>query len=192
MKERLNLYDDTRDLEFFQLGPFKVMIMERKVTTNTTTLRRINTHKALVYGGNCNGVVGYGKGRGRTSRIAMDNAIENFKQNVIAINLDLMNTCPKSIYAKFGRFEIALFTQRSCNSWGSPTMAAMIQIAGIHHCSFKFNYDKPKPYLMVYCLMKLFTQNTTPKLLAEQTGVKLYDTVWSRRVGGDNEAYGLV
>lgn len=41
---------------------FSFLVMDQRVTTNTTRLRRINKFKTLVFGGNKNGVVGYGKG----------------------------------------------------------------------------------------------------------------------------------
>ena len=38
------------------------MKLDFRVTTNTTTLKRINSYKTLVFGGNKKGVVGYGIG----------------------------------------------------------------------------------------------------------------------------------
>jgi ribosomal protein S5 len=192
IKEKLNMFADNEKLELKGLGSFDIMVMDRKITTNTTTLRRINSIKVLVYGGNYNGVIGYGKGRGLNGHIAMRKAIESFKQNIVAINLDLLNTFPKGIYAKFGKYEIAMWSKRRFNSWGSVQFANMIQMAGIHHCMFKVCYDEPNPYNLVYCFMKLLTQNTTPKLLAEEKGIKLFDTVWSRRPGPEDSYYGAI
>jgi ribosomal protein S5 len=192
IKQKLDLYNDTDDLEFKRLGPFKILIMDRRITTNTTTLRRINTFKVLIFGGNYNGVIGYGKGRGHTSSVAMKKAMENFKQNLIAINLDMLNTWPKGVYAKFGKTEMSLWSKRRFNSWGNIHLGSMIQLSGVHHCMFKINYDKPNPYNLTYCFMKLFTQNTTPKLLAEERGVKLFDTIWSRKPGAEDSLYGII
>ena len=180
-EERYIKYYDVRDLKFDSEGQFKMMIMDQRLTTNTTSLRRINMFKALVWCGNMNGVVGYGKARATNSKTALTRAINNCKNNLVAINLDLLNTCPQSIYSKFGRFKIILWSRKYNNAWGNPDFGAMLQLAGLRHCMFKFIYDKPTPYNLVYCLMKLLTQNTTPKLLSEELGQKLYDTCWSRR-----------
>lgn len=183
VEERLMRYKNPEDLKFDTWGSFKMMIMERKMTTNTTSLRRISKYKALVWCGNMNGVVGYGKGTSPNMRLCLRQAIENCKTNLVAINLDYYNTCPQSIFAKFGRYKIILWSRKYNNAWGKPRYGAMMQIAGLRHCMFKFMFDEPNAYSLVYCLMKLFTQNTTPKLMAEELGIRLYDTSWSNRKG---------
>ena len=189
--EKVNKYKNVDDLSFEYLNDFDIMVMDRRVTSNTTTLRRINTFKVLVFGGNYNGIISYGKGSGHNGQLAMKNALENFKQNLIAINLDMINTLPQGIYSKFGKHEITLFPRQRFNSWGGRVFASMIQMAGIHHCKFQVNYDKPSPYNLVYCFMKLFTQNTTPKLLAEEKGIKLFETVLSRRPATIDNHFGM-
>jgi small subunit ribosomal protein S5 len=181
IEERVLRYKDEDNLAFDVWGSFKLMIMERKMTTNTTSLRRISKYKALVWCGNCNGVIGYGKAVSGNMKICIRKAISNCKQNLVAINLDFYNTCPQSIYSKFGRYQIVLWSRKFNNAWGHPKYGAMMQIAGLRHCMFKFLFDEPNNYSLVYCLMKLFTQNTTPKLMAEQLGRRLYDTSWSSR-----------
>ena len=191
MEEQLQAFEKDQALRFSHLGPFKVMIMDKKWTLNTTTLRRIRTAKVLLFAGNCKGVVSYGKGRGSNMGSATRNAYLHLNENMIAINLDQQNTWPKSIYAKFGKHEIVMWSRRKFDSWGSPRFAAMIQMAGIRHCKFKVMYAEPNPYNLVYCFMKLFTQNTTTKHLAEQKGEKLYDTIWARKQGNENNQYSV-
>lgn len=181
VQERILRHKDSERLGFDVWGDFRMQIMERKMTTNTTSLRRINRFKVLVWCGNMNGVVGYGKGTSGNMKICLRKAIENCKQNLVAINMDFYNTCPQSIYAKFGRYQIVLWSRKYNNAWGAPKYGAMLQIAGLRHCMFKFLFDEPNNYSLVYCLMKLLTQNTTPKLMAEQLGRRLYDTSWSNR-----------
>ena len=180
-EDKIFKFTNYNDLSFTISGEFKLMVMDQRMTTNTTSLRRINKFKVLVWGGNMNGVVGYGKARGINLKGCYEKAIANFKENVIAINLDLLNTCPRPMYAKFGKYKIVLWSRKYNNAWGSPTFSSMLQLGGLRHCMFKFYFDRPNPYSLVYCLMKLFTSNTTPKLLAEQLGTKLYDTCWSKR-----------
>ena len=118
--------------------------------------------------------------------------IENFKQNVVAINLDLLNTVPRPIFAKFGKYKIVLWNRKYNNAWGSPVFSSMLQLGGLRHCMFKFFYDEPNPYSLVYCLMKVLTSNTTPKLMAEELGHKLYDTCWSKREFKDYDMETLI
>ena len=180
-EDKLFKYRDYDDLVFDQEGEFRIMLMDQRVTSNTTSLRRINSFKALVYAGNCNGVIGYGKGRALNFKRAIQRAVGDCKQNLVAINLDLLNTMPQAMYAKFGRYKIILWPRKYNNAWGSPKFSTMLQMAGIRHCMFKFIYDSPNPYALVYCVMKILTQNTTPKLLSEELGKKLYDNCWARR-----------
>ena len=191
MEERLAVFEDANTLSFAGLGRFRVMTMDRKWTFNTTSLRRVRTAKTLIFAGNCNGVIGYGKGTGKNMRTAWRNAEIHLRQNLVAINLDSINTWPKSLSAKFGKHEIIMWARKRFDSWGSPIFAAMIQMAGIHHCKFKVLYEEPNPYNLVYCFMKLLTQNTTPKILAEERGEKLYDTIWARRHGNQDLVYNI-
>ena len=73
---------------------FMVIILARGVTTKVTTLQRIQTSRYLIFMGNANGVVGYGKGKGTDFEEALDNAIMHCKRNLIAVPLDLLNTLP--------------------------------------------------------------------------------------------------
>lgn len=180
-EEKAIKYLDYTDLDFGNEGEFKMMLLDQRVTSNTTSLRRITTFKVLVWAGNMNGVVGYGRGTGLNFKRATERSIGNLKKNLIAINLDLLNTVPQHIYAKFGKYQIVLWHRKYNNAWGNPLFSSMLQLAGLRHCMFKFLYDTPNPFSLVYCLMKLLTQNTTPKLLAEELGKKVFDTSWGRR-----------
>jgi ribosomal protein S5 len=51
--------------------------------------------------GNCNGVIGYGKGGGLDFEDALDKAVNDCKKNLIAINLDHFCSFPRKITEKF-------------------------------------------------------------------------------------------
>ena len=119
--EKFSEFEDHETLNFEGLGDFDTIIMDRRMTSNTTRLRRLNSFKVLLFGGNYNGIIGYGKGSGHNGQIAMKNAMNNLKQNLIAINLDYLNTFPRGMYAKFGSYEITLHPRQKFNSWGSKT-----------------------------------------------------------------------
>lgn len=71
-KEKLQLeqqffeYEDEINLNYKDMEDFEYRIMDRRITSNTTTLKRIRSFEALVFGGNFNGIVGYGKGKAPT------------------------------------------------------------------------------------------------------------------------------
>jgi len=67
------------------------------------------------------------------------------------------------------------------NSWGNYLWAHMIQMAGINHIRFRVIQRKPNPYALVYCFMRVFSKNLTPRQVAELEGLKLYETVWRQK-----------
>ena len=94
LEEKIIEYEPEMDLEWKDMDDFGYLIIENKITTNTTTLRRINTFKSLVFGGNQNGIVGYGKGSGIEFDSAVERALKDLHQNLVCINLDPKNTFP--------------------------------------------------------------------------------------------------
>ena len=180
LEDQIVRYAPDISLEWRHLESFQYLIMENKVTTNTTRLRRINTFKSLVFGGNTNGIIGYGKGTADNGDDALKRAVIDLKSNLVSINLDLINTFPRPIKAKFERYKITLHPRSEFNSWGSFLVSHMIQLAGVHHCNFRVENKQINHYSLVYCLMKLLTQNLTPRQLCEEYGLKLYDTAWLR------------
>lgn len=165
-------YKEPSEMDFG--GDFLIMVMETKMVSNVVTLGRVSNFTSLVYCGNFNGIISYGRGRGKDPEDSLVKAIENAKQNMIAINLDLYNTWPTYLKAKFNGVVIEMWPRKEFNSWGSMTVGAMIQSAGIHNCMFHYIQDSPKPLNLVYCFFKLMTRATTPKIMAEQRGFKSY------------------
>jgi ribosomal protein S5 len=51
--------------------------------------------------GNCNGVIGYGKGGGLDFEDALDKAVNDCKKNLVAINLDHFLTLPRTLTESF-------------------------------------------------------------------------------------------
>lgn len=192
LEEKLYKYTPDINLEWRGLEDFQYIIMDTRVTSNTTTLKRITKFSSFVYGGNTAGIVGYGKGTGNDLEQAFSRARFDLHRNLISLNLDVLNTFPKSIRAKFNRTEITMWTRGTFNSWGNYLFAHMIQMAGIHHCSFRVVQRNPNPRALVFCFMKLFTQNLTPKQLAEDHGVKLYDTVWMKDTRMKSDPYDFI
>ena len=139
LEEKIVEYEPEICLEWKNLDNFNYFLLETKVTSNTTTLRRINSFKALVFGGNASGIVGYGKGTGTDFPTATDNAIKNLYTNLICINLDVLNTVPVSLRAKFIGHELTLFSNNKMNSWGDIVKSHMIQMSGMRHYAWRLD-----------------------------------------------------
>ena len=159
-------------------GEFCIMVLETKMVNNVVSLGRVMNFVSLVYCGNFNGVISYGKGRGRDAETSLTKAIHNAKQNLIAINLDLYNTWPQHRSMKFNNVKIEMWPRKEFNSWGSLILGSMIQIAGINNCMFHLIQDSAKPLNVIYCFFKMMSEATTPKLLAEQYGQKSYQSLF--------------
>lgn len=80
---------------------FITLLIENDVTTLTTKLNRVNHFRYLVFMGNANGVIGYGKGKGNDFEEALDNAMLHCKKNLIAVPLDHFMSFPQELSAKY-------------------------------------------------------------------------------------------
>ena len=155
-----------------------LMHMDTRLVSNITYFGRVMGFTSLVYMGNFNGIVGYGRARANDAGESLERAVEKCKQNLVAIDLDMFNTSPTHLWAKYNGIRMELQPRKEFNSWGSLRLGAMLQMAGIHHCMFDIVADEYIPQTMVYCLMKLLMQNSTPKHLAQQYGIKSYESIF--------------
>jgi len=153
---------------------FLTLILDRGVTTNVTTLNRVNHFRYLVFMGNCNGVIGYGTGQGGNFEIALTKALRNCKKNLIALSLDHFNTLTATVDVFSNGMRFYLEPREDMNAWGNPVMATMLMLCGITNCRFKLTSRNPDPYNYVYCLFKAVTKLATPKDVAEGTGFKIH------------------
>eukprot|EP01016_Furgasonia_blochmanni_P056282 TRINITY_DN956_c0_g1_i9.p1 TRINITY_DN956_c0_g1~~TRINITY_DN956_c0_g1_i9.p1 ORF type:complete len:234 (-),score=36.47 TRINITY_DN956_c0_g1_i9:234-935(-) len=182
-KSRQHDWDPNADsLKLLNEDDFRMMILFRDTTTLVTTLNRVNHFRALVFMGNCNGVIGYGKGRGNDNEQALNNAIKLCKRNLIAIPIDHLNTWTEEVKTSFYGCGFEVIPTESMNAWGHHVMAHMLFLAGVHHCKFKLLFRNLNPYAMVYAFFKAMTLNRTPKTIAERSGVKIYQTSFERTV----------
>ncbi len=150
------------------------LILSRGVTTNVTTLNRVNHFRYLVFMGNCNGVIGYGTGQGGNFESALVNAIRNCKKNLIALPLDHYQTLTTPLHTKINGMSLYLEPRRDFNAWGSPTLGTILLLAGISHCRFKLVARNANNYKLMLCVFKTLTRLITPKDMAERLGIKLF------------------
>ncbi|KAL4497034.1 hypothetical protein ABPG72_002190 [Tetrahymena utriculariae] len=157
---------------------FMIVLLDRDVTTQVTTLNRVNHFRYLIFMGNGNGLVGYGKGKGSDFEEALDNAILHCKRNLIAVPLDIFHTVPEPLEGHFNGFQIKIHPSRTFNPWGAPVIASMLLLTGLRHCRFKTISKKVNPYALVMAYFRMITKNRTPKDICEQTGKKIYRENW--------------
>lgn len=181
---------------------FMIVLLDRGVTTTVTTLQRINHFRYLVFMGNGNGIVGYGKvkdkhwlklteivisylliflhsqGHGNDFEEALDNAVMHCKRSLIAIPLDLFHTVPRPLEGEFNNFKIKIQPSRTFNPWGHPVIAGMLMLSGLRHCRFVTVSKKINMYAMIMAYFRMITQSKTPKDICEQTGKKIYRENW--------------
>jgi ribosomal protein S5 len=161
-------------------GPFKIkdnfvmLLINRSKTTKVTTLKRIKFFRFLLFMGNGNGIVSFGKSRDLTGIGALKKAIGNCKKNLIAIPLDPRVTLPRAITARFQDYTVYLRTLAGFNSYGNPVFATMLALTGLDHCGFKTIHTGKNAYTLVTSFFKAVTKNITPQQMAEHEGFKVY------------------
>lgn len=95
------------------------------------------------------------KGKGYDYEEALLNAIKDAKRNLVPIPLDLWMTNPLTLESKFNDFKLKITPRpKGFNSLGNPTMASMLILAGMMHCSFKCQSRNQVPYAMAYAFFK--------------------------------------
>jgi small subunit ribosomal protein S5 len=137
---------------------FYIILVDRDSNTLITRLNRINSFRQLVFMGNGNGVIGYGKGKGKDVTEALSNALIDAKKNLVPLKLDPLRNCPLELSARSYGFKLKITPRHGFNAYGHPHIAVMLQLAGITDCKFKCLYKSRNPYSMVYAFMEAITQ----------------------------------
>lgn len=160
---------------------FVIIMLHQNTTTLVTKLNRINHFRSLIFAGNGNGVIGYGKGKGNDFEESFRSAEKNLKQNLIAVPLDCFCPLTKEIRTHYNGIELRLMPRiQGMNAWGSPVVAHMLLLTGITNVKFKLIFRNMNPYALVYTYFKAMSQMRTPKELCEMEGVKVYRKHWGR------------
>ena len=136
------------------------------MSTKVTTLNRINYFRTLLFMGNGNGLISYGKSRALTPQESLTNAIIELKKNIIAIPLDPVCTLPRPINQRFQDYNIKLRPCAGFNSFGHPVFSVMFALTGIDHAGFTTIHTGKNNYTLLHSLFKAVTKNTTPQDLA--------------------------
>ena len=76
--------------------------------------------------GNGNGVVGYGKGKGKDVTEALNNSLIDAKKNLVPIKLDALTSCPLELKARSYGFKLEITPRKGFNAYGNPHIAVML------------------------------------------------------------------
>ena len=131
---------------------FMYLLMDKSVTTQVTTLNRVNHFRYallssyLVFAGNNDGIIGYGKGQGIDFEVAFIAAFKDLKKNLVALDIHQSNTFPLEIRTKFTRLNMKVEPLKGFNCWGNPVFSAMIQLCGFHNVRFNMHNRTPNAY----------------------------------------------
>lgn len=193
-EEKMQLNDDAEDDAFgsgperffqpedgetFDTADFTLIFMESDSVTQVTRLNRINHRRVLIFIGNGNGVIGYSKGKGLDYQSAFENAFKRMKSNLIAVNIDMVNTSPNAIYARHNDYRIWIYPREKPNYWGSPIIWHMMVLTGLFHCRFVIKSRNKDTYSMLYAYFAAVCRNKTPQMMAEHSGAKLHKQVYA-------------
>ena len=90
--------------EIFNTEDFNLCFMDSDSVTNVTRLNRVNSRRILVWIGNMRGVIGYAMGKGLDYEEAFERCFMKLKRNLIALDIDQMNTNPIHMTGKHNDF----------------------------------------------------------------------------------------
>jgi hypothetical protein len=97
--------------ECFDPRKFSLLFMESDSVTNVTSLNRVNHRRVLIFIGNGNGVVAYGKGKGIEYEEAFDHAFRDARRNLVGIDIEHIFTSPLMMSGRHNDFKIRIFPQ---------------------------------------------------------------------------------
>lgn len=162
------------DDEVFPANEFTLIFMDSDSVTNVTSLNRVNQRRVLIFIGNGNGLVTYGKGKADEYEQAFENAFKKARQNMMCIDIDEVFTSPKMLEGRHNDFRIKIFPQQVPNYWGNPTLWEMLKHTGFFHCRFTCVSRKRDPYSLIYGYFNAIQGNRTPQQISAVRGTKLY------------------
>jgi ribosomal protein S5 len=176
--------------EIYDPSEFTLIFMETDSTTLVTKLNRVNHRRVLVFIGNGNGVISYGKGKGVDYQSAFQNSYIELKKNLIVIDFDHLISLTAPLQTKFNDFRLWLYPRSSPNYWGSMQMYNMLLYTGINHCRFVIKSRKKDLYSMIYAYFELVTKIKKPTQFAEFSGQKYAHVTFNTPLGRSMPYYG--
>lgn len=160
--------------EIFDPRDFSVVFLASDSVTNVTSLNRVNHRRVLIFIGNGNGLVSYGKGKASEYEQAFDDAFKDARARMLCLNLEEIYTCPNILAGRHNDFKIKIYPNDHPNYWGNPTIWEMLKHTGLFHCRFVCISRKRDPYSLVYGFFNAVSKNKTPQQASMVRGIKLH------------------
>jgi len=148
--------------EIFDPSHFSLIFMASDSVTNVTSLNRVNSRRVLIFVGNGNGLISYGKGKAEEYEQAFDNAFKKARQNLVCLDMEEVFTSPRILTGRHNDFKIKIYPQATPNYWGNPTMWEMLKHTGFFHCRCTCISRKRDPYSLIYGYFNAVTKTKTP------------------------------
>ena len=104
-------YFEPTEEEIFDPSAFTLIFIDSDSVTNVTSLNRVNKRRVLIFIGNGEGLVSYGKGKSDDYEQAFDQAFKKLRQNLVCIPLSFYNTVPTCLRGHHNDFKIKLWSQ---------------------------------------------------------------------------------
>lgn len=165
---------EPRAEECFDPKQFTLIFLDSDSVTNVTSLSRTNQRRVLIFVGNGNGMVAYGKGKAEEYEQAFENAFKNARANMLCLDINEVQTSPRMLSGRHNDFKIKIYPQKLPNYWGNPTIWEMLKHTGFFHCRFVCVSRKRDPYSLVYGFFNAIVRTKTPEQISQLTGVKLH------------------
>ena len=159
---------------------FELLFLDAGTTTNVTSQQRVNQRRILLYMGNCDGIISYGVGKGWEFSSAYDDAVRQLKKNMVAIPLDPFYPCGGYLEYKYHCTTIRIFPAHSGRIKGKPMYVNMLFMAGLRNCQFQVIGRNDDIYPLTIAMYQALLRNTSPKMIAEATGRKVYEMTSGR------------
>lgn len=166
-------FEPKRD-ELFDPRDLTLIFIDSDSVSNVTSLSRVNHRRVLIFLGNGNGVVSYGKGKATEYEQAFDNAFKFAKKIMLCLDIEEIFTSPRPLAGRHNDFRIRILPQEIPNYWGNPTIWEMLKHTGFFHCRFICVSRKRDPYSLIYGFFNAVSKNRTPSQIATLTGHKLH------------------
>ncbi len=97
--------------EVFDPNEFTLIFIDSDSVTNVTTLNRVQHRRVLIYIGNGNGLISFGKGKGEDYEGAFDNAFKMLRRNLVCISVDHKMSVTRRMSGRHNDFKIKMYPQ---------------------------------------------------------------------------------
>lgn len=95
--------------EIFDTRHFTLIFINSDSVTNVTKLNRINKRRVLLFIGNLDGVISFGKGKAEDYEGAFEKAFKRLRTNLVCVPLDRRMSVTKRLKGQHNDFRIQIW-----------------------------------------------------------------------------------